>query len=111
MTFFIIHKWYFVVVAVVGSVLFVLLRLYLQRFQTRGSGFIKKLRRFDSVRPKKGSKQLVSDQREQALENFESRFSIVKRTVLVVFGCSFWYFRCLIKFQLLQFLFLRRCLP
>lgn len=85
MTFFIIHKWYFVVVAVVGSVLFVLLRLYLQRFQTRGSGFIKKLRRFDSVRPKKGSKQLVSDQREQALENFESRFSIVKRTVLVVF--------------------------
>ncbi len=79
------YKWYFITVFSVGVVLFVILRLYLRRFQNRGSGFIKKVRRFDAVRLKKGSKSMVASQREEALENFKSRFSIVKRTVLVLF--------------------------
>ncbi|MFO7939606.1 MAG: mechanosensitive ion channel [Bacteroidales bacterium] len=79
------YRWYFIAVFSIGVILFVFLRLYLRRFQNRGSGFIKKVRRFDAVRPRKGSKSMVANQREEALENFHSRFSIVKRTVLFLF--------------------------
>lgn len=79
------YTWYFITVFGIGVILFVILRLYLRRFENRGSGFIKKVRRFDAVRVKKSSKSVVASQREEALESFQSRFSIVKRTVLVLF--------------------------
>ena len=72
-------------VFLVGLLLLQLIRRRLNTVQKKGTSFIGKLRVFDAVKTKTPFARSVKSQKEKAIERFEQRFTIIRRTVFIVY--------------------------
>ena len=76
---------YEVVVLLIGFVILQLIRRNLRSMKHRGTNFIDKLRIFEAVRTRAQFKS-VKKQKQSALEGYEQRFSIISRTIYIIYG-------------------------
>ena len=75
---------YEILVFVIGLLVLLIIRRSLKSVRNRGKTFISKNRFFEAVRSKAPFKSLKK-QREKALEGYEQRFSIIRRTILITY--------------------------
>ncbi|MFP4621896.1 MAG: mechanosensitive ion channel family protein, partial [Bacteroidales bacterium] len=87
---------YEILVFGIGLIILQIIRRTLKNVKNRGESFISRLRFFEAVRSK-GPFKSVKKQRENALEGYTQRFSIIRRTILI-FYVLLWLLILLIPF-------------
>jgi small-conductance mechanosensitive channel len=75
---------YELLVFFIGLILLQIIRRSLKSVKNRGESFISRLRFFEAVRSR-GPFKSVKKQREKALEGYAQRFSIIRRTILIIY--------------------------
>jgi len=73
-----------VLVFFIGLIILQIIRRSLKSVKNRGESFISRLRFFEAVRSR-GPFKSVKKQREKALEGYVQRFSIIRRTILIIY--------------------------
>ncbi len=76
---------YMATVFIIGLVIFSIIKRHLKNVKEQGTSFIDKLRIFDAVRTKTPFARSHKKQKDNALERFSQRFTIIKRTILIVY--------------------------
>jgi small-conductance mechanosensitive channel len=76
---------YLIIVFSVGLIILQLIRHRLRTVERKGTSFIGKLKIFDPVRTKAPFTRSARTQKENAIQRFEQRFTIIKRTVLIIY--------------------------
>jgi len=76
---------YLVIVFFVGLIILQLIRHRLRTVEKKGTSFIGKLKIFDPVRTKAPFTRSPRTQKENAIQRFEQRFTIIRRTVLIIY--------------------------
>jgi small-conductance mechanosensitive channel len=76
---------YLVIVFFVGFTVLQLIRHRLRTVEKKGTSFIGKLKIFDPVRTKAPFTRSTRTQKENAIHRFEQRFTIIRRTVLIIY--------------------------
>jgi small-conductance mechanosensitive channel len=77
---------YMTIVFVVGLIVFQIIRRRLRSVEEKGTSFIEKLKIFDAVRTKTPFTRSVKKQKDRAREQFEQRFTIIRRAVLILYS-------------------------
>jgi small-conductance mechanosensitive channel len=75
---------YEILVFLIGLIILGIIRRNLKSVKNRGKSFISKNRFFEAVRSRAPFRS-VKKQREKALEGYEQRFSIIRRTILIIY--------------------------
>ena len=76
---------YVVIVFFAGLFILQIIRRSLRSIEEKGTSFIDKLKVFDAVRTKAPFMRSGKSQKDNAIERFEQRFTIIKRMVLILF--------------------------
>ncbi len=79
------HVFYLIIVFLGGLIILQLIKHRLKTVEKKGTSFIGKLKIFDPVRTKAPLTRSARTQKKNAIQRFEQRFTIIKRTVLIIY--------------------------